>query len=318
MDLLRSLPLGLYLEQPRTWLHSLDARVKFFWLMGLLLSPILANATWRVGLVVLLVGITLGAGLPLRVWLRQMGGLGLFCVLVLGISALAPDGLLVPAQSRLPVDELAYTLPPTVQSPAMPGRPAATARPSSLPSASTYRYVLWEARLWRMTLQVTRRSWELGLRVSTLLFTLVYSTTLYLLTTPSEEMALALAWYLQPLGRVGLPVPELTLTLTLALRFVPLVLEEVQNLLRAVRTRAIRWHRLGWKEVVNLWLLVTERLLSNLFLRAEQTAAALYVRGVTELGHYRMVGHTFRLGWKDWLALVACALFWGLRLGLSG
>ena len=47
MDLLRSLPIGLYLEQPVTWLHRLDPRVKMAWLVGILVTPILANAYWR-------------------------------------------------------------------------------------------------------------------------------------------------------------------------------------------------------------------------------------------------------------------------------
>ncbi len=51
MDLLRSLPLGLYLEQPVTWLHKLDPRVKFAWLMSFLTTYILANSVWRVLLV---------------------------------------------------------------------------------------------------------------------------------------------------------------------------------------------------------------------------------------------------------------------------
>ncbi|HSM84374.1 MAG TPA: CbiQ family ECF transporter T component, partial [Nodosilinea sp.] len=68
MDLLRSLPIGLYLEQPVTWLHRLDPRVKMAWLMSILVSPILANAYWRFGLVALLVLLTLAALIPLRVW----------------------------------------------------------------------------------------------------------------------------------------------------------------------------------------------------------------------------------------------------------
>ncbi len=56
MDLLKSLPLGLYLEQPITWLHRLDPRVKLVWLVSILVSPILANATWRFVVVGLLIG----------------------------------------------------------------------------------------------------------------------------------------------------------------------------------------------------------------------------------------------------------------------
>jgi hypothetical protein len=64
MDLLRSLPIGLYLEQPITWLHRLDARVKMAWLVSILVTPILANAYWRFFLVALLILLTLAARIP--------------------------------------------------------------------------------------------------------------------------------------------------------------------------------------------------------------------------------------------------------------
>ena len=55
MDLLRSLPLGLYLEKPITWLHKLDPRVKLIWLMSFLLSPVLGSSIWRLVLVAILI-----------------------------------------------------------------------------------------------------------------------------------------------------------------------------------------------------------------------------------------------------------------------
>lgn len=68
MDILRSLPLGLYLEQPITGLHRLDPRVKLVWLMGFLLTPVLASDLWRIALVFLLVALTW--------WLGFRGGCG--------------------------------------------------------------------------------------------------------------------------------------------------------------------------------------------------------------------------------------------------
>ena len=70
MDLLRSLPIGLYLEKPFTWLHKLDPRVKLAWLMSLILSPLLAHPYWRIFLVVFLIVITLVALIPWRVQKR--------------------------------------------------------------------------------------------------------------------------------------------------------------------------------------------------------------------------------------------------------
>ncbi|MEN9257917.1 MAG: energy-coupling factor transporter transmembrane protein EcfT [Gloeomargarita sp. SRBZ-1_bins_9] len=288
MDLLRSLPLGLYLEAPQTWLHRLDARVKLGWLMALLLTPILANGVWRGVLVAILVGLTLLAGLPRRVWWKHLLGLGGFCLVLLVIVALSPDGLAVHTQPRLPPD---VGTPPT-----------------------SYDYVLFR---WQW-LTVTRRSWQLAWRLSSLFFTLVYATHLYLLTTPSEAIAAAIAWCLQPLRRWGWPVGDISLSLTLSLRFIPLVLEEVQNLVRSVQMRGIRWSKLKLRQLAQVWLLVAERLLVNLFLRAEQVATAMVARGYQPGQEPPLHWRPVVWGWRDTLALVALLGLCGARLVYGG
>lgn len=103
-------------------------------------------------------------------------------------------------------------------------------------------------------LVITRRSAELGLNGATLLITVIHSANLLLLTTPPEELVWALAWAIAPLGRLGAPVERLGFTLLLALRFLPLVQEEFQNLLRSLATRAVNLRRLGWKPSLALVL----------------------------------------------------------------
>jgi len=65
----------------------------------------------------------------------------------------------------------------------------------------------------------------------------------------------------------------------LALRFLPLVQEELQNLLRAIAIRAVNLREQGWKAGLALVLAVGERLLANILLRSEQGAEALLARG---------------------------------------
>lgn len=330
MDLLRSLPLGLYLEQPVTWLHHLDSRVKFIWLMSFLLAPLLANPFWRLSLVGLLILLTLLAMIPLRVWRQQMGWLLTLSIFVFIVSAIAPDGLSVQSQRRLPADELAFaeqpaTLPanapefrPWFFGSGQKASPATSPTPSqtlnSLPQPTDYDYVVRSAG----PVTVTRRSLNLAVRVSTLLFTLIYSTNLFLLTTAPEEITAGLESLMRPLRRLNWPVTEITLTLTLSLRFIPLVLEEVQNLVRSVRTRAINWKKLGIRKSLQVWLMVSERLIANLLLRAEQIASAMTVRGFTSPNEHRVQWHQLRLRWGDWVALGSLLLFWGVGLVWAG
>lgn len=290
MDLLRSLPLGLYLEKPLTWLHWLDPRVKLAWLMAFLAAPLLANPYWRLGIVGLLILLTFLARIPLRVWRQQMGWLLTLCLVVFIITMLAPDGLAVHSQPRLPSSDL------------------------QLPQPTSYNYVLFH----QTRLLITRRSLELAVRISTLVFTLIYSTNLFLLTTAPEEITAGLEELIEPLRRFKLPITEIILTLTLSLRFIPLVLEEVQNLARSIRTRAINWKKLGIKKSLQVWLMVVERLLENLLLRAEQIATAMEVRGFTSPNQHRVQWHQLRLSWGDWLALGSLLPFWWARMLWGG
>jgi energy-coupling factor transport system permease protein len=268
MDLLRSLPIGLYLEQPVTWLHKVDPRVKLAWLMTFLLAPLLANPLWRLGLVGLLL---------------------ILSFLVFFITCITPDGLGISHQPRLPSESLDLAQP------------------------TSYHYVLFD----RGRIIITRRSLDVAIRIATLVFTLIYSTNLYLLTTAPEEITAGLEDLMSPLRWFQLPVGEIALTLTLSLRFIPLVLEEIQNLVRSIRTRAIDWKKLGVRRSLQLWAIVAERLLANLLLRAEQIAIAMDVRGFTTPNEHKVQWHQLRLRWLDWIVLGSLIPFWLARWSIG-
>lgn len=313
MDLLRSLPIGLYLEQPVTWLHRIDARVKVAWLLSLLLAPVLASAPYRIAIVVFLVLLTISARIPWRVWRQQMGWLLLLGVIITLLLLVMPDGIAVSQQPRLPTAQMLESWPEDLQPPeTLP----------EVPLVAGYRYDIVDVQIAQrplnLGLHITQRSRRLAIKVSTLLFTLIYATTLFLLTTAPEEITEGIENLMQPLRWVGLPVTEIALTLTLALRFIPLVLEEVQNLVRSVRTRAIKWQKLGMRGAIQIWLMVAQRLIENLLLRAEQIASAMQVRGFTSPNQHRVVWHRLRLRWWDWLVLSGLGLFWWSRIVYGG
>lgn len=331
MDLLRSVPLGLYLEQPITWLHRLDPRVKIAWSISFLVVPVLANPYWRLGIAAVLIVLTFSTSIPWRVWQKQMGWLLMLSFFVFALTAIAPDGLPSNSQPRLPnadedpafAQQPIPTKPQVKQDSARVGSvvksPAGnTGLPTKPPSAtqnnlfdfSKYHYVLFQ----QGPVRITRKSLELAVNTSTLLFTLIYSTNLYLLTTAPEEITAGIESLMAPLRVFKWPVTEIALTLTLSLRFIPLVLEEVQNLVRSVWTRAINWKKLGVRKSLQVWLMVVERLLENLLLRAEQIASAMTVRGFTSPDQHRVQWHQLRLKSSDWLALTSLVVLWVARL----
>ncbi len=287
MDLLRSLPLGLYLEQPVTWLHRLDPRVKIAWLLSFLFATILANVPCRLALVAVLITIALSARIPWRALKQQLGFVLMFGGLLFVASMFLPDSTTTIHQPRLPLE------------PAI---------------ATKYQFVLLQFKLLSWNFLVTRKSLNLGIYSSTLLFTLIYSATIFLLTTAPEEITAGLEKLMQPLKWLKVPVTEIALTLTLALRFIPLVLEEIQNLVRSITTRGINWKKLGIKNSAKVWMTVSEKFLENLLMRADQIATAMQLRGFTTPNEHQVEWQQLRIRAADVVALMFLAVLWAGRV----
>jgi energy-coupling factor transport system permease protein len=283
MDLLRSLPLGLYLEQPVTWLHRLDPRVKIAWLLSFLFATILANVPCRIALVAVLIVIALSARIPWRALKQQLGFVLMFGGLLFLASMFLPDSTTTMQQPRLPVEPAVVT---------------------------KYQFVLLQFKLLGWNFLVTRKSLNLGIYSSTLLFTLIYSATIFLLTTAPEEITAGLEKLMQPLKFLKVPVTEIALTLTLALRFIPLVLEEIQNLVRSITTRGINWKKLGMKNSAKVWMTVSEKFLENLLMRAEQIATAMQLRGFTTPNEHQVEWQQLRIRTADVFALLSLVVLW--------
>ena len=237
----------------------------------------------------------------MRIWKQQMGILLLLAFMTLAIATISPDGFNTTVQPRRPLPEVSVSADKPIIAPPLTIK---------LPQPNSYSYVIWKAG----NITVTRRSVDLGMRVCTLIFTYLYAPTLFLLVTAPEEITAAIASICSPLKFLKIPVVEIVLTLTLALRFVPLVLEEVQNLARAMRTRSINWKKLGFKRTSQIWLILAERLIDNLFIRAEQTANAMQVRGFTTPNTHLVVWNPLKFLPYDVVFLILLIGMWGVRI----
>lgn len=273
MDLLRSLPIGLYIEKPQTWMHQLDPRTKLLWAVGILLVCILAEWPFRWAMVGLFFITSLLSGLPARLLLQQWGKLLWIGTFVLGVSLLTPDARLIDPQPRTPSLE------------------------AGLPQPTDYQYTLVQFGV----LTITRYSLDFGLLVTASLLLLFVGTSLLVTTTSLEELTLGIERLLSPLKRWGVDVDEIVLTLALALRFFPLVVEEVQNLVRSVRTRGIDWDRFSYPKQARLLLMVSSTFVENLFARSGQIAQAMYTRGYTGPRN-RLAGRTLSFSSQDFWA----------------
>ncbi len=260
MDWLKKIPIGQYVSGKSSWLRVIDPRIKLSWILLFLVTPVWANSIWRVSTACVLLLITFFSFLPLRVWWRSLLFL-LILSFIVGFLSIV-----------LPASEISSEL--TIRAPnEIPGAIVLT------PSWEIFRIGPFNfGGISLGPLIIDRRSAELGLKTSTLIFTVIHSVNLMLITTPPEDLVWAIRWFFSPLTLLGVPLERFSFQLLLALRFLPLVQEELQNLFRSIGVRAIDFRKLGLKTTLGLFISLGERLLSNILLRAEQGADSLMLR----------------------------------------
>ncbi len=260
MDWLKKIPIGQYVSGKSSWLRGIDPRIKLSWILLFLLTPILANSIWRISIAFVLLLITFLSLLPPRVWWRSLLFLLAFS-LIIGFLSIV-----------LPASETSSEL--TIRAPNEIPEAIVLTRSWEIFSLGPFSF----GGISIGPLIVDRRSAELGIKTSTLIFTVIHSVNLMLITTPPEDLVWAIRWFFAPLALLGFPLDRFSFQLLLALRFLPLVQEELQNLFRSIAVRAIDFRKFGLKSSLGLFVSLGERLLSNILLRAEQGADSLMSR----------------------------------------
>ena len=131
-------------------------------------------------------------------------------------------------------------------------------------------------------------------------FSLVVSAT----TTPTE-LAAAVSWAIRPLGRVGMPVEDVAMTVSVALRFLPFCVEELDRVRAAQEARGMRFDEGSLPRRLRSSAALLVPLTVGLFSRSEDLAQAMRDR------RYRGRGRTWTIaapGRRDLALLALCAL----------
>lgn len=97
-------------------------------------------------------------------------------------------------------------------------------------------------------------------------------------STTATQISDAVVRLLRPLAHFGMPVAALGTVLTLALRFIPLVSEELGRIRLAQRARGARFDEGGLVERIRIWGSVLTPLMVGLFRRADRLAEAMSAR----------------------------------------
>ena len=105
----------------------------------------------------------------------------------------------------------------------------------------------------------------------------VFSLVVTATTTPIA-VADAFVRLARPLARLRVPVDEIGLVLSLALRFIPLVMDELNRVRLAQRSRGVRFDEGGIAVRIRVWGTVLVPVMVGLFRRADRLGAAMDAR----------------------------------------
>ena len=149
--------------------------------------------------------------------------------------------------------------------------------------------------LWRWgPLTLTREGLERAVMVGARLLLLVASASLLTLTTSPIDLTDALERILAPARRLGVPAHELAMMMTIALRFIPTLIEEADRIMKAQMARGAAFGRGSPLERAKSLLPILVPLFVGAFRRADELALAMEARayrggvGRTRLRQLRM------------------------------
>jgi energy-coupling factor transport system permease protein len=134
--------------------------------------------------------------------------------------------------------------------------------------------VLW--RLWRLT--ITREGLIMAGAMSARLLLLVITAALLTLTTSPIALTDGLERLLTPGKRIGIPAHELALMLTIALRFIPTLIEEADRIMKAQMARGADFSAGGLVQRARSLLPLLVPLFVSSFRRADELATAMEAR----------------------------------------
>ena len=131
-------------------------------------------------------------------------------------------------------------------------------------------------------------------------------------TTKPMDMTYAFEWYMTPLKPIRFPAHEIAMTLSIALRFIPTLLDETERIMKAQASRGVDFNHGGLFKRFGAVIALIIPLFVSALERSEELANAMIVRGYdprAKRTRYRLL----RFSWRD---LVAFLFIGGIFAGI--
>ena len=134
------------------------------------------------------------------------------------------------------------------------------------------------------------------------LLLMIMVTTTLTATTKPLDMTLGIEDLLQPFGKIGVPYHEIAMLISIALRFIPDLIDETNRILKAQESRGVDMKEGKLKEKIMAILSLIVPLFVSAFQRAEDLANAMEARGYAP-GEPRTRYKVLKMRGTDWLLL---------------
>lgn len=167
------------------------------------------------------------------------------------------------------------------------------------------------ASFWRF--ELTKEGLVMAARLTSRIALMVTEASLLGYTTTPKELADGLAKALSPLSRIGLKVEELSIMVMIAFRFIPVMLEEANNLMDAQASRGVEFENCSvFTKTKNVFSMLMP-LFVNSIERSADLAMAMEARGYSGEGErsrmYPLVyGKNDAAGYISSIVLLALAV----------
>ncbi|MDI3298987.1 MAG: energy-coupling factor transporter transmembrane protein EcfT [Bacillota bacterium] len=155
-------------------------------------------------------------------------------------------------------------------------------------------------------LAVTAEGLQVGVEMAVRLILLMVTSTLLTLTTSPIELTDGIESLLRPFRRLGVPAHELAMMMTIALRFIPTLLEEAQNILKAQQARGADFETGNLLRRARAMIPLLVPLFVGAFRRADELATAMEAR-CYHGGEGRTRYREYRIARSDWVAAAVTA-----------
>lgn len=160
-------------------------------------------------------------------------------------------------------------------------------------------------------LTVTKEGLSTAVFMALRLIFLITGTSLLTLTTSPIALTDGIEKLLSPFKKIGLPAHELAMMMTIALRFIPTLLEETDKIMKAQMARGADFESGNiLRRAKNLVPLLVP-LFINAFRRADELATAMEARCYRG-GENRTRLHELKLKKSDFIILTSMLVFFGL------